>query len=398
MLTLPNANLLVSFILSTYNRRAEVLNTLDHIGRCGLDADAYEIFVVDNASTDDTVEAIERQVPRVQVISQIRNRGSCAKNYALPMSSGRYVVFLDDDSYPKPGSIARMINHFEEDEELGAAVFSVELLDGTRECSAYPDVFIGCGTGFRRLALTHVGGLPEDFFMQAEEYDLSLRLIDAGWKVRGFDDMHVVHLKSPAARRSKRTTRLDARNNLMLATRYFPSGWVRPFAVDWMKRYYKIAAAKNHRRAFIAGALQGLAMSARPSHRRPISAEAFETFAKINEIEMRLRAAQEAMDLRTVLLIDLGKNILPFYRAARNLAIDIIAIADPKFAGRRYRKIPIIDDEEARSLTFDAAIVSNLSPVHARQRRDQWRRLEHFRPVIDLFESNAAEISRAEAA
>jgi GT2 family glycosyltransferase len=391
MLTLPKANIIVSFILSTYNRRAEVLNTLDRIARCGLAPDSYEIFVVDNASTDDTLEAIEEKFPHVHLLAQIRNRGSCAKNFALPLSLGRFVVFLDDDSYPKPGSITRMIRHFDEDEELGAAVFDIELLDGSRECSAYPDVFIGCGTGFRRLALTHVGGLPEDFFMQAEEYDLSLRLLDAGWKVQRFDDMQVVHLKSPTARRSKRTTRLDVRNNLLLTTRYFPSGWVRPFAVDWMKRYYKIAATKKHRGAFIAGALQGLAMSARPGHRRPISAEAFETFAKVNEIESRLRAAQEAMDLQTVLFIDLGKNILPFYLAAQKLGISVLAIADPKLAGRRYRRIPIIEDDEARSLTFDAAIISNLSPVHTKQRRDQWRQIEHFRPVIDLFETDFAE-------
>jgi GT2 family glycosyltransferase len=402
MLTLPRANLVVSFILSTYNRRAEVLNTLDHISRCGLDPDSYEVFVVDNDSSDDTVDAIGEQFPHVHLLPQEKNRGSCAKNLALPLSVGRFVVFLDDDSYPRPGAIARMIRHFEEDPDLGAAVFDIELLDGSRECSAYPDVFIGCGTGFRRQALTQVGGLPKDFFMQAEEYDLSLRLIDAGWKVRRFDDMQVVHLKSPTARRSNRTTRLDVRNNLMLATRYFPRGWVRPFAVDWMKRYYKIASTKRHRGAFIAGALQGLAMSARPRHRRPISEQAFETFAKLGEIESRLRAAQQAFDLRTVLFIDLGKNVLPFYLAARNLGIQVIAIADPNLAGGRYRKIPIIDDDEARSLTFDAAVISNLSPVHAQQRRQQWRLLEHFRPVIDLFEENTqralADVRRARAA
>jgi hypothetical protein len=111
----------------------------------------------------------------------------------------------------------------------------------------------------------------------------------------------------------------------------------------------------------------------------------------VNEIESRLRAAQQALDLQTVLFIDLGKNVLPFYLAAQRLGIEIIAIADAKLAGRRYRKIPIIDDEEARSLTFDAAVVSNLSPVHAAERREQWRALEHFRPVIDLFEASADE-------
>jgi len=67
-----------------------------------------------------------------------------------------------------------MMKHFDANPRLGAAVFTITLPDGSRECSAYPNVFIGCGTGFRRTALEQVGGLPADFFMQAEEYDLSL--------------------------------------------------------------------------------------------------------------------------------------------------------------------------------------------------------------------------------
>ena len=59
-----------------------------------------------------------------------------AKNAALPQALGKYVVFLDDDSFPRPGSIGRMIAHFEADETLGAATFTVTLPDGTRECSA----------------------------------------------------------------------------------------------------------------------------------------------------------------------------------------------------------------------------------------------------------------------
>jgi GT2 family glycosyltransferase len=203
MTTIPNANLLVSFVLSTHNRRKELHNTLASLYLCGLTKEAFEIFVIDNASKDGTAEAIRRDFPQVIVLEQKKNRGSCAKNAALPLARGRYVVFLDDDSYPRYGSIGRMIRHFETDPDLGAAVFSVHLPDGSSECSAYPDVFIGCGTGFRRKALAEVGGLPEDFFMQAEEYDLSLRLLDAGWTLKRFDDLHVVHLKSSTARRPK---------------------------------------------------------------------------------------------------------------------------------------------------------------------------------------------------
>ena len=391
MLTLPKANLVVSFILSTYNRRAEVLNTLEHIGRCGLDADAYEIFVVDNASADETVEAVSEQFPHVHLLPQAKNRGSCAKNLALPHARGRYIVFLDDDSYPRYGSVARMIRHFVTDPDLGAVAFEVHLPDGSAECSAYPDVFIGCGTGFRRQALAEVGGLPEDFFMQAEEYDLSLRLLDAGWTVKRFDDLHVVHLKTPAARRPKRVMRLDVRNNLILTRRYFPRQWIKPFARDWMSRYYKIAAARKQRVSFFAGAIQGFVASRLKTKRTPISDAAFEAFAKIQEIRSRLAIAQEILDIKTLIFVDLGKNVLPYWMAARELGIEVVAIADPNLGAgsskraRKYRGVPIVDDEEAQTFAADAVLIANLSPVHARTRRRDWRAFAH-RPVIDLFE------------
>jgi GT2 family glycosyltransferase len=377
---------LVSFLISTFNRRNVLLQTLKHLQACGLRDEDHEVLVVDNASTDGTSDAVLQQCPHVRLFALKQNRGACAKNIALPHVRGTYVVFLDDDSFPAPGAVERMMHHFATDAKLGAAVFTVTLPDGSRECSAYPDVFIGCGTGLRRSALDQVGGLPEDFFMQAEEYDLSLRLLDAGWRVRTFDDLHVTHLKTPGARSSQRTTRLDVRNNLLLATRHFPDRWVFPFAWDWMRRYYFIAAAKGHRWAYMTGLLSGIARVVRDVRRRPVSDETFEQFSRLEQTQQRMARAQRAFALQRVLFIDLGKNILPFWKAARACGMEVVAIADNRLAGkRRYRGIPIITDNAARELEFDAAIVSNLSPVHAAARREAWRRLDD-RPVIDLFE------------
>lgn len=175
---------LITFLISTYNRRLVLLRTLAELHeisrRCGL---ITQTIVVDNASTDGTADAVHSQFPDVELIRQTKNTGACAKNAGLAVSSGAFVMFLDDDSYPTVGSVRRMVQHFLTDHTLGAAVFNVTLPDGSQESSAYPSVVIGCGTGFRRAALAQVGGLPTDFFMQAEEYDLSLRLLDRGWSI-----------------------------------------------------------------------------------------------------------------------------------------------------------------------------------------------------------------------
>jgi hypothetical protein len=235
-----------------------------------------------------------------------------------------------------------------------------------------------------------VGGLPDDFFMQAEEYDLSLRLLNAGWQVQRFTDLRVQHLKTPSARQPARTTRLDVRNNLLVITRRFPREWVRPYAIDWMRRYRWIAQTKGwrHRVAFWHGLISGAMKSLIPMRRRSISAEAFEQFAMIENIRNRMAEAMNEYKLRSILLIDVGKNIFPFWLAARELGLEIVSVADAKLAraGRYYRGAAVVSDEIARSLDFDAAIVTNISPVHGPKRAEEWRSVEH-RPVLDLFES-----------
>ncbi len=407
----------VSFIISTRNRCEVLLNTLAQVERCGLERPDFDVHVVDNASTDDTSARVRDAFPKVKLITLEKNKGSVAKNEALERALGRYIVFLDDDSYPLPGAVQRMMRHFEADGKLGAATFTVTLPNGQRECSAYPDVFIGCGVGIRRRALRAVGGLPDDFFMQAEEYDLSLRLLDAGYAVRAFDDLHVAHLKTPQARVSARTMRLDVRNNLFLIARRFPAKWAWPMGWDWMKRYWWIASSKGAAGAFLYGVIDfSLHTLTGGLKREPVSDEAFERFAKIADIRDRLarlipsppgevKRTPGAVELPSssegphltsprgggkkarVLLVDCGKNIHAYWRACHDLGIEIVAIADRNLhhPSRRYRGIRIVDDATGRSLRYDAVVVSNLSPVHAAARRDQWR-LAQDRPVIDLFE------------
>jgi GT2 family glycosyltransferase len=376
---------IVSFVISTYNRRDVLLHTLRRLSACGMAREALEILVIDNASTDRTADVVAAQYPDVRLVRLSQNRGSCAKNIGIELARGQFVVFLDDDSYPQPGAIPRMIEHFRRQPSLGAAVFQVELSDGSRECSAYPDVFIGCGTGFRRDALLLAGGLPDDFFMQAEEYDLSLRLLQGGWEIRSFDDLCVWHLKTPTARRHFRTMRLDVRNNLTVALRYLPRDWGRAFALDWTRRYWQIASSKHQRLAFLLGYAEGMIRSLRPGHRTPVSAAVFERFARVRQIHAGLLRAKQEHHLRSVLLVDYGKNILPYWLAAKKCGLEIVAVADNKLAGRcRYRGIPLVNDWVARRLEFDAVIVSNASPVHAAARAQLWRQIDN-RMVLDLL-------------
>jgi len=389
MTSAPTDTCGVTFILATHNRREVLLETLSHLRECGLQENHREVFVVDNASTDGTAAVLAERYPEVRVLALPDNRGSCAKGLALPHAKFRYVMFLDDDSWPLGDSVLRMVDRLESMPSLAAAGFVARLPDGRMECSAMPGVFIGCGVGFRRDALLRVGGIDAWFFMQAEEYDLAFRLVNAGYQVRVFDDLAVRHLKTPQARYRAPVAYYDIRNNVVLVCRYLRQPWLGVYLADWVQRYAWLSRAADCSRAYLRGLAAGLwrATRDRLSGRfETLSPRAFERFFCIKKVETEMAKLHER-GVRRVLLSDLGKNVFAFWRAAAVLGIQTVAIADDRLAspdGRRYRGTPILSTTEALTRDFDAVVVSNTSYVHAAERAHFLRSLTD-RPVYDWF-------------
>ena len=360
---------LVSFVLASYQRRDVLMHTLRMVRGLELEPHDVEIIVVDNASSDQTADAAETLAD--VVIRRRKNSGSCAKAWGVDVARGRYVVFLDDDSFPRRGSISAMLAHFEQDERLGAAGFTVHLPDGRCECSALPGVGVGCGVGFRTQALRAAGGLDRTFFMQAEEYDLSFRLVSAGWTVRVFDDLHVDHLKTPVARRSQRTTYLDIRNNLRVIARHLPAPLAAEYRADWRQRYEWLADHDGHLAAFRRGRRAGawLAAIERWTHAgRRLSGMGVEFFFRLNELARRFQTLRE-QGVKRIVGADLGKNIYAFHRAAGIAGVEIAAIGDDRFAaaGRTYRGVPMVPLAEALRTPGDAVVVMNMAAAQAQE-------------------------------
>lgn len=393
----------LSIVFATHNRRDVAVATVERLRECGLSPSEIEILVVDNASTDGAPDALAA-IPDVQVLRLRRNLGACAKALAVPRARADVILLVDDDSHPRPGCAAKMLELFERQPRLGAAGFTVHLPDGSEECSALPHVFVGCGVGLRTRALRAVGGLDLSLFMAAEEYDVAFRLLQAGWHVENFAQLQVEHLKSPTARRSERVTYFDIRNNLRLIGRYLSGEHARAYRRDWTQRYAWLAQAAGHERAFRLGRRVGAwrALMERPAYRRRrLSPAACEAFFSWNTVEQRMNALYQA-GVRRLLLADAGKNMYAFWRGARRSKLGIVAIVDDRVAapGRLYRGIPIVSMAQARDLRFDAVVVSNTSYVHARltvQRvaclgppvHNWFPRPAHSDPESDFTESGA---------
>src|SRR5256884_9013716 len=99
----------ISVLIVSFNTAPELVACLESLARCAA-ALPHEIIVVDNGSSDGSVEAVQQRFPAVQVIVNQENLGfSKANNQALPLARGEYVLFLNPDSEMQPGTLERIL-------------------------------------------------------------------------------------------------------------------------------------------------------------------------------------------------------------------------------------------------------------------------------------------------
>ena len=102
----------------------------------------WEIWVVDNGSTDGTLDAVRQEFPEVNLIARPRNEGVWARSHAFGSARGKYVILLDDDSYPIGDAARRSMDYLDTNPRCAAVVGKVILPDGSFEACALPAVML----------------------------------------------------------------------------------------------------------------------------------------------------------------------------------------------------------------------------------------------------------------
>lgn len=182
-----------------------------------------EVYVVDNASTDGSVEYLIPRFPNVHFIESSENVGFArANNMAIRQSDSKYVLLINPDTFVAEETLRQVLEFMEANPEAGGAGVKMHNTDGTLAmesrrglptpltafykmcglCARFPksktfgryymgylswdkpekiEVMSGAFTMLRRKALMKAGLLDEDFFMYGEDIDLSYRLIKSGY-------------------------------------------------------------------------------------------------------------------------------------------------------------------------------------------------------------------------
>jgi hypothetical protein len=193
-------------------------NTSDYLGVCleSLQRQVgavHETFVVDNASTDGSVEMVRGRFPWVSLIANQHNAGFAkANNQALNRCGGRYILYLNPDTELREGSLARMAAYMDANTQVGLAGCRLVNPDGSPQSSKevrYPGQkyaageLEGLGGGIawvmgaamvaRAGLMKTLQGFDERFFIYGEDADLCLRVRKAGLQIGYIDDAVVVH-------------------------------------------------------------------------------------------------------------------------------------------------------------------------------------------------------------
>ncbi|WP_447008390.1 glycosyltransferase family 2 protein [Saccharothrix isguenensis] len=269
-------------VIATRDRVDDLTRTLTRL--VALDV---PVIVVDNGSTDDTVDRVRQHFDRVEVLALGRNEGALARNHGVRRATTPYVAFSDDDSWWAPDALRCAEELFDRHPRLGliAARTIVEpygRLDPVCEEMARsalgreadlpgPSVlgFVCCGAVVRRSAFLQVGGFHPVLFWPGEERLFSWDMAAAGWACCYVDDVVAHHQPSSFRPPSAWRRRVEMRNELLTT-------WLRrPIGVALGQTFALAGRAFGDRDAgpALAAALRRLPAAIRHRHTLPAEVE-----------------------------------------------------------------------------------------------------------------------------
>jgi len=233
----------LSIITVNYNVK-EFLQNLIHSIHKAAGSLSYEIIIVDNASSDGSVDFISDKFPEVKLISNNENLGfGKANNQGLKIAEGKFILLINPDAIVSEDTFTKMISFFETHPSVGLAGCKILNPDGTLQLacrrsfpgpwtsfckvtglsSLFPnsglfarynltykdenesyevDAISGSFMMMRKEVYENTGGFDEDYFMYGEDLDLCYRIQQAGYQVYYVHETQIIHYKGESTRRS----------------------------------------------------------------------------------------------------------------------------------------------------------------------------------------------------
>jgi GT2 family glycosyltransferase len=232
----------ISIVIVNYRVKEYIANLLNSLTRSSKNL-SVEIFVVDNASGDDSIAYLEQRFPDVHYIQNDENVGfGKANNQAIEKAKGKYTLIINPDTLVSEDTLLTLVSHMEAHEKCGACGCKILNPDGTfapesrrsvptiwsAACkvfglnSLFPNsklfgkyylswlgenepsqvpVLSGSFMFWRSDVLKQLGGFDERFFMYGEDIDLCYRIEDTGYHIDYVPDTSIIHYKGESTKK-----------------------------------------------------------------------------------------------------------------------------------------------------------------------------------------------------
>lgn len=248
-----------------------------HLGEC-LDSLAKQTFtdfvvtVVDNGSTDESLNMLAERYPNVQVIALAANGGfAAAVNAGIRSSKAEFIALLNNDTRVDPAWLRELVDALDANSGFSVAASLMLLHDAAETVNAAGDVydlrgFAGLNRGiwepmseylsprrvlgacagaalYRREFFDEVGLFDEDFFVGSEDTDLNLRALIAGCSAVYVPSARVWHkLKATRGLDPAWSSHLrEVRNNVAVVAKDLPWRYVALWLIEWPLRILRAA-------------------------------------------------------------------------------------------------------------------------------------------------------------
>ena len=220
----------VSIIIVNWNTKRLLLECLSSVFKT-INKLSFEIWLVDNASGDGSVEAVKQNYPDVKIIQNKKNLGfAAANNIALERMCGQYALLLNTDTILTNGAVEHLFDFMEKNPDAGMACGQLLNQDGSKQNSIanfpgigsllcnesllqmlFPKKFpgkrreykkpvevdscVGACLMVRKKAMDEVGLLDKRYFFFFEETDWAYRMKQAGWKTYFVPSAKIFHIQ-----------------------------------------------------------------------------------------------------------------------------------------------------------------------------------------------------------
>lgn len=225
-----------------------------------------EVIVVNNASAESYAE-VKKFINSVlhipfRYFDAPENLGVArGRNFAVQKGSAPILIMLDDDTVlQNKNCLVNLIKEFETpNTERPKAIVSFKVLYYDtlqmqvnalphKRYNEYKDksffetyYYAGGAHAIKREAIEKIGSYPDDFFYGMEEYDLSYRILDAGYSIVYSNKVVMLHKESPQGRKPKKEKlRMMWVNKSKVAYRYLPKRFFYSTAFMWSLQYLKV--------------------------------------------------------------------------------------------------------------------------------------------------------------